>query len=143
MHSHCYHVQKTNLKTRKVPSLEFLPRVQDTHGRLETKIQPSQIGVRGPDHNLFVLGPFSIENVWKIAKNAVFSIFCHLNPSMNPINDFCSLDTTPLDTFHPFSNFQHITGGSRGSFMRLIWPKMGIYRYFSPWDHSKSMFKHY
>ena len=109
MHSHYYHVQKTNLKTRKVPSLEFLPWVQDTHRRLETKIQPSQMGARGPDNNLFVLGPFSIENVWKIAKNAVFSIFCHLNPSMNPINDFCSLDTTPLDTFHPFSHSQKST----------------------------------
>ena len=72
------------------------------------------MGARGPDNNLFVLGPFSIENVWKIAKNAVFSIFCHLNPSMNPINDFCSLDTTTLDTFHPVSNFQHITRGFTG-----------------------------
>ena len=83
------------------------------------------MGARGPDNNLFVLGPFSIENVWKIAKNAVFSIFCHLNPSMNPINDFCSLDTTPLDTFHPFSNFQHITGGFTGVLYEAALAKNG------------------
>ena len=143
MHSYCYHVQKTNLKTRKVPSLEFLSWVQDTHRRLETKIQPLKMGARGPEINLFVLGLFSIENVQKIAKNTVFSIFFDLNLSLNPFNDFCSPDMTPLDTFHQFSNFQHIVGGFMGSFMGLILPKIGIYRYFRPWHHSKSMFKQY
>ena len=72
------------------------------------------MGARGPDHNLFVLGPFSIQNVQKIAKDTVSSIFFNLNPSLNPINDFCSPDMTPLDTFNKSSDFQHIMGGFTG-----------------------------
>ena len=114
MHSYCYHVQKTNLKTRKVPSLEFLSWVQDTLRWLETKIQPLKIGSRGLDDNLFVLGLFSLENVQKIVKKTIISIFFNLNLSLNPLNDFCSPDMTPLDTFHQFSIFRHIVGASRG-----------------------------
>ena len=63
-----------------------------------------------------------------------------LNLCLNNIKQLGSFDMTPLDLFHLYLDFHSIHGGSRGTFMRLIWWKIRFFPYFWPYEQYKSMF---